>query len=153
MSLSESLRFNFRIHFVVTSDFTSISLSNSLRLWFRIHFRIHFDVTFEFTSSPLRFHTRIHFNVKDTIFPGDKRYDLSRLNIKDTGPTGHFFFPKWHDGHRGHARPNRNDFPVPGGCWLALSPPNLRWCITQEDPGSIQGPLRIYRDHLGGNLW
>ena len=29
------------------------------------------------------------------------------------------------DTARTHARPNRNDFPVTGGCWLALSPPNL----------------------------
>jgi hypothetical protein len=28
-----------------------------------------------------------------------------------------------------HARPNRNDFLVPGGCWLAFSPPNLRFTI------------------------
>jgi len=128
---SNSLRLNFRVHFDCTFDFmfdvTSIAILNSRSTSFRCHFRIHFDVTFEFTSRSLRFHTHIRFNVKDKIFPGDKRYDLPREKIKDTTPYCAFSSrADMTDTARTHARPNRNDFPVPGGCWLALSPPNLR---------------------------
>ena len=63
MSLSNSLRCYFLVHF----DVTSVSLSNSLRLHFQIHFRIHVDSTFECTSCllsmSLRFHFQIHFGV------------------------------------------------------------------------------------------
>ncbi len=54
----------------------------------------------------------------------DKRYDLPREKIKDTGGEGHFFTPKrLHKDSthaRTHARTKRNDFPVG---WAKLPPP------------------------------
>ena len=68
-----------------------------------------------------------HKDPKDKIFPGDKKIRPPAAKDKKYNPHGVFFSSKWHDRRIAHARttePKR--FPGSGGCWLALSPPNLR---------------------------
>jgi len=76
-------------------------------------------------NSPGEATTRIP---KIKYFPEIEKYDLPRPKIKNTTPTAYSSLRNgMTNAPRTHARttePKR--FPGSGGCWLALSPPNLR---------------------------